>query len=536
MMSNTKIGLYARVSSETQARDNTIESQISEIIKHAESLGEKLNPSLYFIDNGVSGASLERPGLDLLRDKAFEGQVTKVYVLSPDRLSRKSAHQVLLIEEFKRLEVEFHFTNRQIGDSPEDQMLLQIQGVVAEYEREKILERSRRGKLFAAKKGRVSALAHAPYGYFYKKTTEKQDAAYIIHPDESQVVSEAYHLFVRESYSIRQIAKHFMQKGYLTRTGKTIWRPSTVLGMLKNPAYKGEAAYRKTKVKNRIAGDLHKLIPKTRRTCREGRQKEDWISIPVPAIVNKDLFDYAQIKLEQNKKFATRNNKKNKYLLKGLLRCVYCGYTLYGRCTSGNKYKLWYYRCPGQDDSRWEKDKICPGGSIRIEALDDFVWESVKNLLNNPDVIVNEYLRRLEGNKGDFSETIEKKKNENKRFERERSRLIDLFQTGIIEKDEVAEKLKVLQGKMESLDSEMIFLKMESDKAKKSLTVIENLNDFKKSLCKNLDDCSFEEKEKIVRLLIDEIEVDSVNRKATIKHILPMDSQNRQLCSNLGSA
>jgi len=115
-------------------------------------VGEKIDPDMHFIDDGISGAYLEQPGLDKLRDKALLGEVTKVYILSPDRLSRKSAHQILLIEEMKRLGVNFSFVNRQIGDTPEDQMLLQIQGVVAEYEREKILERSRRGKLYAAKR------------------------------------------------------------------------------------------------------------------------------------------------------------------------------------------------------------------------------------------------------------------------------------------------------------------------------------------------------------------------------------------------
>ena len=153
-----KIGLYARVSSEKQAQEKTIDSQIESIIDHANTLGEKIDPDLHFIDNGVSGAYLERPGLDRLRDKAFLGEVSKVYILSPDRLSRKSAHQVLLIEEMKRLGVIFAFVNRHIGDTPEDQMLLQIQGIVAEYEREKILERSRRGKLYAAKRGKINVL------------------------------------------------------------------------------------------------------------------------------------------------------------------------------------------------------------------------------------------------------------------------------------------------------------------------------------------------------------------------------------------
>ncbi len=114
-----KIGLYARVSSEKQAQEKTINSQLQCIIEHAQSIGERIDPEFHFIDNGVSGTYLERPGLDRLRDKAWAGEVTKVYLLSPDRLARKSAHQILLIEEMNRLGVSFSFVNRQIGDTPE---------------------------------------------------------------------------------------------------------------------------------------------------------------------------------------------------------------------------------------------------------------------------------------------------------------------------------------------------------------------------------------------------------------------------------
>ena len=246
-----KIGLYARVSSEKQAQEKTINSQIAHIIDYAHSRGDKIDPDLHFIDDGVSGACLERPGLDRLRDKALSGDVTKVYLLSPDRLSRKSAHQVLLIEEMKRLGVNFSFVNRQIGDTPEDQMLLQIQGVVAEYEREKILERSRRGKLYAAKRGKVNVLGGAPYGYYYKKATDVQDATYIIYSEEAKIVKEAFSLYCTTHYSIGKIAKHFTRQSYLTRTGKTFWDRSVIWGMLRNPAYKGTAAFRKTKRKRR---------------------------------------------------------------------------------------------------------------------------------------------------------------------------------------------------------------------------------------------------------------------------------------------
>jgi site-specific DNA recombinase len=310
-----KIGLYARVSSEKQAQEKTINSQIDSIIDYAKAMGEKIDPDLHFIDDGISGARLERPGLDKLRDKALSGEVTKVYVLSPDRLSRKSAHQILLIEEMKRLGVDFSFVNRQIGDTPEDQMLLQIQGIVAEYEREKILERSRRGKLYAAKCGKVNVLGGAPYGYHYKKAVDTQDATYLIHPEEAAVVREAFNLYCQKGLSIGAITKHFTHQAYTTRSGKTFWDRSVIWGMLRNPAYKGTAAFRKTKRvsrlrKTKLALNNNNKIKNEPSSSRD-RPKEDWIYIPVPAIISEREFDIAQQKLKENIKFAPRNNKKN---------------------------------------------------------------------------------------------------------------------------------------------------------------------------------------------------------------------------------
>ena len=155
-----------------------------------------------FSDNGVSGAYLERPALDLLRDRAAAGQVEKVIVHSPDRLARKYAHQLLLVEEFQKLGVEIVFVNRNISSTPEDQLLLQIQGVVSEYEREKILERNRRGKLHKAKQGKVSALVAAPYGYLYVRKHDREDARYEINSDEAAIVRRVFDMYCRERMTL----------------------------------------------------------------------------------------------------------------------------------------------------------------------------------------------------------------------------------------------------------------------------------------------------------------------------------------------
>jgi site-specific DNA recombinase len=414
-------------------------------------------------------------------------------------------------------------------------MLLQIQGVVAEYEREKILERSRRGKLYAAKCGKVNVLSGAPYGYYYQKATEVKDATYLIHPKEAPVVEEAFLLYCKKNFSIGEIAKYFTSKSYLTRTGKTFWERSVIWGMLRNPAYKGSAAFRKTirvkrNRKTKLALDSKNPLRSELSSSRD-RPKEDWIYIEVPIIIDKKIFDFAQQKLKDNIKFSPRNNKKHHYLLSGLLRCKTCGYAIYGKPASNSKYKRLYYRCTGQDSYRWVEGRVCTGHPVRAEAVDDLVWESIKNLLLTPETIIDEYQRRLKSYKTDYEGVITQKNNEINRYKRERIRLIDLFQTGLVEKDEVETKLKGVRSKIEQLGNEVSYLSDQEEESKKLLTVIRNLDDFSGKISKNLDSHTFEEKRSIVKFLIEEVEVDTVNEEINVKHIIPLDPKKCQLRS-----
>src|SRR6266496_3671030 len=171
--------IYARVSSEHQREAQTIASQTAALIEWARTLNVDVPKAWIFEDDGYSGATLERPGLERVRDLAAEGQIQVMLAYSPDRLSRKYAYQILLIEEFARHGVETVFVKSPQGDSAEDQLLLQFQGMIAEYERAQILERSRRGKRHRAQSGEVSVLSNAPYGYRYIRKTEEAPAAYI---------------------------------------------------------------------------------------------------------------------------------------------------------------------------------------------------------------------------------------------------------------------------------------------------------------------------------------------------------------------
>ena len=154
--------IYARVSCEQQSREQTIASQVEALKARVARDGLALEEELCFVDDGYSGGTLVRPALERLRDQAAAGAVDRLYVHCPDRLARKYAYQVVLIDELRRQGIEVVFLNRAIAETAEDDLLLQVQGMIAEYERVKVLERSRRGKRHAALGARSASWAAPP--------------------------------------------------------------------------------------------------------------------------------------------------------------------------------------------------------------------------------------------------------------------------------------------------------------------------------------------------------------------------------------
>src|SRR5918994_834386 len=221
--------IYARVSSERQRQEQTIASQTAALRELAEQRGLLVPEGLVFEDDGFSGASLQRPALERLRDRAFEGCFEVLLCHAPDRLARRYAYQVLLLEELARGGIEVVFAKEpERSGSPEDELLRQFQGMIAEYERAQIAERCRRGKLHRARAGAVSVLSHAPYGYRYVKKSEHADAFYEIDELEAPIVREIFGRYVEQGESIVQIARWLSEQGVPTRTGKPRWSQSTV--------------------------------------------------------------------------------------------------------------------------------------------------------------------------------------------------------------------------------------------------------------------------------------------------------------------
>jgi site-specific DNA recombinase len=285
--------IYARVSSDKQKEEKTIASQTAALTEFARKEGYDVPREWIFEDEGFSGASLVRPGLERLRDLAAEGQLEAVLVYSPDRLSRKYAYQILLTEEFGRNGVETVFVKAPKSDTPEDQLLLQFQGMIAEYERAQILERSRRGKRHRAREGQVSVLSGAPYGYRYVRKSDETAAYYEVTEAEADVVRLIYRRYTVEHLSIGAITRLLNEQAVPTRKRISRWERSTIWAILRNPAYKGTACFGKTEMRPRqrvtrplrMRGGIAK-----RNSSNQERPRTEWIEIPVPAIVSDETF------------------------------------------------------------------------------------------------------------------------------------------------------------------------------------------------------------------------------------------------------
>lgn len=336
-MTTIRSAFYARVSGEQQAAAHTIESQIAALSERAHLDGTPVPAERQFVDDGYSGASLIRPALDRLRDFVNVGAIDRIYVHSPDRLARNYAYQVLLLDEWRRRGVEVVFLNRPLGQSPEDDLLLQVQGIVAEYERAKIMERSRRGKKHAAQSGSLNVMSGAPFGYRYVSVRDGEgQARFEPVAEQSQVVQQIFCWIGRDRCSLAEVCRRLRAAGTPTATGKAIWSRGAVWHVLQNPAYVGQAAYGKThmtprgKTSRLRAARGHPGQPR-RSNAPKPTEPKDWVFVSVPAIVDEALFSAAHAQLGENRSRARQGRRRPGYLLQGLACCAKCGYAYYGK-------------------------------------------------------------------------------------------------------------------------------------------------------------------------------------------------------------
>jgi site-specific DNA recombinase len=525
-MMNKPAAIYARVSSDRQKENHTIASQTAALIEHAEANGYTVPAEWVFQDEGYSGANLVRPGLEALRDLAAEGEIRAALVYSPDRLSRKYAYQVLLAEELSRCGVELVFLKAPAGTSPEDQLLVQFQGMIAEYERAQIIERSRRGKRHKAHEGVVNVLSGAPYGYRYMRKTDDSAAYYEVIESEAAVVRMVFEAYTQQGLSINAIARMLNERQIPTRTATTRWERSTVWGLLRNPAYQGRACYGKTELRprQRITRPLRQRqgMP-SRNSASHERPREDWIEVPVPALVSEETFALAQEQLEKNKHHSPRRTIEPT-LLQGMLVCQQCGYGLYRASTWTSKRQLHYYRCIGSDGYRRLKGPVCTNRPIRQDALDEFVWKEIIRLLEDPMLVQGEIDRRQQAaqNADPLRKREEALRREQARLEKCGDRLISAYQEGLVTLPQLRHRMPELRKQAQAVESELQSLEMATLDQAKYLQLAETLAMFRSRLRARAETLDIRERQQILRLLVKEILVDA--ETITIRHSFAIPS------------
>src|SRR5918994_2114544 len=188
--------VYVRVSTLRQAQAQTIEQQLDRLRACFRSRGVELAGEDIFRDDGYSGATLNRPGLDRLRDAVRAREVEQVLVTDPDRLARNYVQLMVLLEELERAGCEVAFLDRPMSRDPQDQLLLQIRGAVAEYERTLIAERMRRGRQAKLRAGCLLPWSRAPYGYRLHSDSPHHPAGVTVEPAEAVVVQELFTRFI----------------------------------------------------------------------------------------------------------------------------------------------------------------------------------------------------------------------------------------------------------------------------------------------------------------------------------------------------
>jgi site-specific DNA recombinase len=244
----------------------------------------------------------------------------------------------------------------------------------------------------------VNVLSGAPYGYRYVRKTDSSAAYYQVIESEAHVVRMVFEAYTRHGLSINAVARLLNERQISTRTGTTRWERSTVWGLLRNPAYSGRACYGKTELRprQRITRPLRQRQGvASRDSANHERPRQDWIEVPVPALVSEEMFALAQEQLEKNKHHSPRRTVEAT-LLQGMLVCEQCGYALYRTSTRTCKQKLYYYRCLGSDGYRRLKGPVCTNRPLRQDALGEFVWKEIIRLLDDPALVQGEIDRRRE--------------------------------------------------------------------------------------------------------------------------------------------
>ena len=513
-----RVAIYARVSTESQEARGTIGSQLETLRKRIAAEGHDLTAE--YCDDGCSGARLDRPGLDAVRDAAEAGHIDAVWCLSPDRLARVYAYQVIVLDELARcgVSVLFHDTPALTND-PQTHLLTQVQGVIAEYERAKIAERYRRGKLWRSRAGEVIAWK-CSYGYRRVPRIAGQGAHLEVYEAEANIVRDIFRDYVQHNASIRQLTRRLNDEGVCSPSGKDVWGCSTIGRLLRNEAYVGRVYF------NRRESIAKRENKKGMRQV--DRPREQWIAISVPAIISEDIFEAAQHISRQHSKWSARRAEAGHWLLRGLIKCGHCHVTVSCHKMRGRQGTVHrYYYCANHDPLRAKGEhRRCPERNIRADELDTFVFEQVRAAMLRPQMLLAGESAIAKQRKPTGDELLGA---EVSRFNRkieaacaERRRIADLYQADFIDQGELMRRGEETDLRRRTLEAQREALVGERKDLAQKNRLRQRVAGFAEKIAATIDKLDFEQRQQLLRLVVEQVLVKGW--QVEIKLRIPLDT------------
>src|SRR5215211_2764200 len=516
-----RAALYVRVSTDRQQQAQTIEQQVAQLQSYvAAHDGWTVAAEHVFRDDGRSGAKLDRPGLDALRDHAARAAFDLVVICSPDRLARNFVHQMVVLEELERRGVRVVFCDRPLSDDPHEQLVTQIRGAVAEYERTLIADRMRRGRLARLRSGQLLPWTRAPYGYRLHPERPRDPAALQIDPVAAVVVQELFAAYAAGGVTLHALAAGLTARRVATPTGKSIWRASTVRQLLTNPAYKGQAAsgrLRTTPARRRKSA----LEPVGRGVSTRAHPPEEWIIVPVPALVATEQFGLVARRLAANQRSARRSTT-HPYLLRGLVSCGVCRLSCSGVTRTATDTRYRYYRCLGkQARVSSGRSRCCAARFIPATQLDELVWADLCAVLQHPELVaqalerahsgawVPQELRRRQASLRSVRASVA----------RQRQRLLEAYLAEVIDLACFQRQDRGLAGREADLLAREREVAAQGERLVQVSAIAQSATQVLKGLRVGLGQASFEQRRQLVELLIDRVVV--TDDQVEIRYVIP---------------
>src|SRR5512142_1629737 len=523
-----RVAVYARVSTTRQAQAQTSAQQLDRLRAAAAERDWELDDQHVYRDDGYSGARIGRPGLDRLRDHAALADLDLVLVTAPDRLARNYVHQVLLIDELAGHGCQVEFLDRPMSADPHDQLLLQIRGAVAEYERTLIAERMRRGRQAKLRAGTLLPWTTPPFGYRLDPERPRQAAGVRVEPGEAVLVAQLFDWYLEPQATLYRLARRLTDLGVATPTGKPRWNVASVRGILRNPAYTGRALTNRTQV---VPARRRKsaLLPAGPGQSHAPRPPEDQIAVPVPPVISEETFAQVQAKLDANQQTAARNTR-HEYLLRALISCGACRLTCGVRQTQAG-YR--YYQCRGRTDSlRVAQGQRCTARYIPAGQLDELAWADLCALVTDPAQVARA-LDRAQGGAWLPQELHARQtaiRQALSQLDRQQQRLLDAYLAEIIALAEFQRKRDELDRRRAALAAQQRQLNAAAAQRLELQAVADGIEAFCQAIRTGLATATFEQRRLLAELLIDRVIV--TDGQVEIRYVLPTspDGPHRPFC------